>query len=129
MTKKKFSESLSKKTIKQLNALGYIGEPTIDDAVRWLREKKGNHIMPCPYRLNQWELRVCYIEKANVHDGKLYLYTDDKIFPSHDAAAVEGISFISQMLYDARRLLVEHWDDKEFIEKCEREAREMGLIE
>lgn len=123
MTKK-----ITKKTIKQMQYLGYTGEnPTIDEAVRWLREEKGHHVMPIPYRVGQWHVVNVGIRKGHVEDCKLFSFSDHTIYGSYDEAAVDEMAFVVNALYRAEKMIEKHYNDKEFLEKVKSDARKMGL--
>lgn len=123
MTKK-----ITKKTIKQMQYLGYTGEnPTIDEAVRWLREEKGHHVMPIPYRVGQWHVGTIDIRIGHVEDSKLFFFSDDTIYNSYDEAAIHGLSFVVDSFYRAEKMIEKHYNDKEFLEKVKSDARKMGL--
>lgn len=120
-------KNLSKKTIKQMQSLGYKGVPTIDEAVRWFREVQHYYLLVIPDSPDEWYITYVDILHRHVDDGKLISFVVKKAYKTYDNAAIHGVAFLAKSIYQAEKDLLEHRGDEEWMRQIEENEKYFGL--
>ena len=116
----------TKKVRSQLSKLYYDGEMNYPAVSKWLLNK-GYYVMPIPMPYYRWEVGIVILGKPNTQDYKLNRCSIGDHFTSLDAALRAGVESVVASLDNARRVVLKHGDDKEFLDKNLKDLREEGF--
>ena len=119
--------AIKKKKVKEnLEYIGYKGELTYEDVAEWLMEEHDYYIMPTPVACNKWQANVVVLNRPNKKDGRLNLFEGKEKYDTLKKALAHDVEFIVDGLVKGRKEYAKHVYDKEWMERIENHAKEMG---